>query len=305
MIVRVGLGIGHRSGIDDGPRFRRLVDALEDNLVDSLWVTERISGDGADPTVAMSMAAARTERLKVGMSVMVLPGRNPVVLAKTMASLDVLSEGRLIPGFGLGARNAVEHQAFGVERSQRASLFDEALPLMRRLWAGEEVTHHGEHFSIEGVTVRPLPHQSHLDVWMGGIAPAELRRVGRLADGWLPSFVTPEDAATGLAEVNVAATAAGRSIDPEHFGVLIPYGSGQLDPALAESIRQRRGDVDPGSMIAASIDAVPELMSQFCAVGFSKFVCVPMNPIGDITQEVERFAQVTRPLETAAGSPSH
>ncbi len=298
MVVRVGFGIGPRSGIDDGPRFSRLVDSLEANDVDSLWLAERISGDGPDPIVAMSMAAARTERLKVGMSVMVLPGRNPVVLAKTMASLDVLSGGRLIPGFGLGARNAAEHQAFGVERRQRGSLFDEALALMRRLWSEDEVTHVGEHFAVEGVSVLPKPIDGHLDVWMGGIAPAELRRVGRLADGWLPSFVTPEDAARGRAEVLSAAEAAGRDIEAEHFGVLIPFGEGRLDPALEESIRRRRGDVDVSAMIAASMQHLSEMIEAFVAVGMSKFVCLPMSPLDDVEGEIEAFAAVTAPLES-------
>src|SRR4051794_41506154 len=103
---------------------------------DSLWVSERIGGESPDPVVAMAFAAGRTTRLKFGTAVMVLPGRNPVLVAKELASLDRLSGGRLLPAFGLGVADAHEQQAFGVARNERAAWFDEALPLIRRVWVG-------------------------------------------------------------------------------------------------------------------------------------------------------------------------
>ena len=124
MKIRIGFGTGARTGVETQDSFRLLVDELERLRFDSLWVSERLAGPGPDPLVAMSMAAARTDRLKFGMSVMVLPGRNPVVTAKELASLDVLSGGRLVPAFGLGAPQLAEHQAFGVRREERARIFD-------------------------------------------------------------------------------------------------------------------------------------------------------------------------------------
>ncbi len=171
--------------------FGAVVDGLEQLGFDSLWVAERASGPALDPIVAMTFAAARTTHLKFGPSVMVLPGRNPVLLAKTMASLDRISNGRLLPAFGLGVADTAEHQAFGVARMDRAAWFNEALPLMRRLWTEDVVEHHGPRFHLDAARVDIKPVQQPLDVWMGGIAPSELRRVGRLSDGWLPSFVTP------------------------------------------------------------------------------------------------------------------
>ena len=188
MKVRIGVGLGTRTRLH-GPEFGDVVDTIERLGFDSLWLSERISGDAPDPVVAMSYAAGRTTRLKFGMSVLVLPGRNPVVLAKELATLAVMSGGRLLPAFGLGVADAREHQAFGVERGERARWFDEALAVMRACWFDDVVDHDGERFHYEGLQVRPQP--ARLDVWLGGIAPSELRRVGRLADGWLPSFVTP------------------------------------------------------------------------------------------------------------------
>jgi probable F420-dependent oxidoreductase len=295
----VGFGLGARTGVEDQGRFRLLVDELERLRFDSLWVSERIGAPGPDPMVAMSIAAARTERLKFGPAVMVLPGRNPVVLAKQHASLDQLSGGRLLPAFGLGVASTPEHQAFGVRREERARIFDEALGLMRRLWTEDDVTHHGERFHVEGVTIRPKPLQQPLEVWMGGIAPSELRRVGRLADGWLPSFVTPADVEAGIATVQQVAAEHDRAIDPEHFGVLIPYAGEPIDERVLGFLAARRPDVeDPSQLVAPSLEALAATVQRYVDVGASKFVAVPFGPLGDVTAELEALADVVRPLET-------
>ncbi len=297
MKIRIGFGTGARTGVETQESFRLLVDELERLRFDSLWVSERLAGPGPDPVVAMSMAAARTERLKFGMSVMVLPGRNPVVTAKELASLDVLSGGRLVPAFGLGAPQLAEHQAFGVKREERAKIFDEALRLMRRLWTEDVVTHHGERFHIDDVRVLPKPLQQPLDVWLGGIAPSELRRVGRLADGWLPSFVTPDDVRAGMVTIREVAEANGRGIEDEHFGVLIPYANEPIDEEALGFLRKRRPDLKLDEMAARSVEDLAPLIERFVEVGASKFVVVPFAPMSDITAELEELASVVRPLE--------
>jgi probable F420-dependent oxidoreductase len=299
MKVRVGFGLGARTGVYDQERYRLLVDELERLRFDSLWVSERIGAPGPDPMVAMSIAAARTQRLKFGAAVMVLPGRNPVVLAKQHASLDQLSGGRLLAAFGLGVANGAEHQAFGVRRDDRARIFDEALPLMRRLWTEDDVHHHGYWFQLEGVTIRPKPLQDPFDVWMGGIAPSELRRAGRLSDGWLPSFVTPADVDAGIATVLQVAVEHERMIDPEHFGVLVPYANEPIDDRVLGFLATRRPDVDdPSQLVAPSLDALAGTIQRFIDVGASKFVVVPFGPLRDVTGELEALAGVVRPLET-------
>src|SRR3954469_22048027 len=213
--VRIGLGVP-RGGVVGLAQFVAEAERLG---FDSLWVSERVGADLLDPVVAMTYIAARTTRMKLGASVMVLPGRNPVLLAKALASIDVLSGGRLLPAFGLGVNDASEQQAFGVRREERVAYFEEALPLLRRLWAEESITHHGDCFHLDDVTVRPRPVRGGFDVWFGGSSRPALARCGRLADGWLASFATPSAVRAGVAVVNDAAVAAGRSIDPEHFGV--------------------------------------------------------------------------------------
>src|SRR3954465_4354332 len=142
MKVRIGFGLGTQ-GVGDYDRFAVLVDGLERWGFDSLWLSDRLTGRAPEPVVALAFAAGRTQRLKLGTSVLVLPGRNPVVLAKELASLDRLSGGRLLPAFGLGSPDAAEHQGFGVAPRERGPWLDEALPLLRRLWYEEVVDHAG------------------------------------------------------------------------------------------------------------------------------------------------------------------
>lgn len=275
MKVRIGFGLGVRTTCND-ERFAELVDALEQLRFDSLWLSERIGTDAPDPVVALAFAAGRTTRLKFGTSVLVLPGRNPVLLAKELATLDRLSGGRLLPAFGLGVADPHEQQAFGVPRQERAAWFDEALPLIRRLWLEDVVVHDGPRFHLDGVRVRPKPVQQPPDVWLGGIAPSELRRVGRLGDGWLPSFVTPADVTAGRRIVEESAQRHGRTIDPEHWGVLVPYGLGPVPDTVWEALAQRRPDLDPRSLVPASLEGLGATIDAFCEVGFSKFVVLPV-----------------------------
>ena len=269
MKIRVGYGLGTRTPTLDGGRFGELVDALEELRFDSLWLSERLTGDCPDPLIGLAYAAARSTKLKLGTGVQVLPGRNPFVVAKQWASLDRLSNGRTLPAFGLGIADPREQAAFGVERRQRAALFDDLLPKDRQLWLGEEV---------DGVRIAPLPVQSPPDVWLGGAAPAELRRVGRLGDGWLPSFCTPADIEAGRPLIEAEAAAHDRVFDPEHWGALIPYlpEPGPLPELLVAVIATRRPDADPADVVPAGIDAVPKVVEGFIAAGTSKFVLVPV-----------------------------
>jgi probable F420-dependent oxidoreductase len=297
MKIRIGFGLGVRSRTTEPDHFVGLVSDLERLGFDSLWVSDRLSGESLDPIVAMTMAAAHSTRLKVGMSVMVLPGRNPAVVAKQIASLDRLSGGRVLPAFGLGAANAVEHQAFGVERGERAAIFDEALPLIRRLWSGEAIDHDGPRFHLSGVRVLPRPVQDPIEVWLGGQAPSELRRVGRLGDGWLPSFCTPESVASGMAVIRQVAAEHERSIDDEHYGALIPYTHGAVPPQVAALVEQRYPGLDPAAVVPVGLDALAQLIRDFTEVGASKFVVLPLVEPATWTDELEALAAAVRPLE--------
>lgn len=298
MKIRIGVGLGTHSLTNDAETFGPYVDAVEALGFDSLWLSERLTGDAPDPLVALAVAAGRTTRLKLGTSVLVVPGRNPVILAKELASLDRLSAGRLLPAVGLGAPTPVEHRAFGVSRKERSAWFDEALPLMRRLWTEDEVDHAGTRFRVEGVSLRPRPVQDPLEVWLGGVGPSELRRCGRLGDGWLPSFCTPDDVAAGWPVVTAAAAANDREIDPEHLGALVTYARGAIPDRVAGLLARRRPDLDPGDVIPAGLPALRERLETFIAAGASKFVVLPLEEPRSWTDELAALAGTVGPLET-------
>lgn len=301
MKVRIGYGLGVRTALND-EGFGAVVDALEELRFDSLWLSERLGGEAPDPIVGMAYAAGRTTRLKFGMSVLVLPGRNPVVLAKELATLDRLSSGRLLPAFGLGVADPHEQQAFGVERRERAAMFDELLAIVRACWTQEVVDHEGPRYRYQGLRVRPKPRQSPPDVWLGGIAQSELERVGRLADGWLPSFVLPADAERGRAVIEQVAADHDRSIDEEHFGVLIPYAHGPLPEPVVQGLASRRPDLDdPGQLVPRGWDALQATIRRFVDVGTSKFVVLPIvePPSPDAWRDhLTEAAGVLLPLQT-------
>ncbi len=296
MKVRVGYGLGNLRPLS-GDALGALAEGLEAHGFDSLWLSERISGPAPDPVLALTYAAARTRRIKLGTSVSVLPGRSPALVAKEWATLDVLSGGRALPAFGLGIAHPVEQQAFGVARSDRASIFDEALPLLRRLWSEDTVDHDGRWFHYERMSVQPKPAHP-LDVWLGGRARSELRRIGRLGDGWLASFTTPEQCKAGRVVIEDEADAHGRTIDPEHFGAMVLYTHDTLPDAFAEAIRTRNPDVEVDDLVARGWTGVRALCERYVAVGFSKLVLVPLAEPKNWDDELAAGAADVLPIQT-------
>jgi len=295
--VRIGYGLGAVPSLFPSTEgemvgFGAVVDQIEALGFDSLWFPERVNSPQLDPVVAMAFVAGRTERLKFGSAVSVVPGRNPVLLAKMLASLDVVSGGRCLPVVGLGIADTAEHQAFGVDRHDRGPWLNEVLPLLRRLWSEESVDHDGPRFTLRGARVLPHPVQDPLEVWMGGAAPSELRRTGRLADGWLASFTTPEAVAEGIGQVNHAAVEAGRSIDPEHFGVLLPYvpPGAAVSPQVRERAATRQPHANPDDIIAESHGQLGELIDRYVEVGASKFVVFPVSEPSNWETELTALA---------------
>ena len=299
MKVRVGYGLGVRSRTNDAARFAAFVDALEGLGFDSLWLSERLTGDSPDPMIGLAVAAARTSKMKLGTSVQVLPGRNPVEVAKHWATLDRLSGGRTLPAFGLGVADPREQQAFGVERGERAKLVDEMLPLIRRFWTEDAVDHEGPRFRYSAMTVRPKPVQQPPDVWLGGIAPSELKRVGRLGDGWLPSFCTPPDIERARPVIESTAAEHGRTFDAEHWGALVPYAVGPLPDEVRTALAARRPDLeDVAEVVAVGHDGLRKLLERFIDVGTSKFVAVPLSEPDDWEAELAALADAVLDLET-------
>lgn len=299
--IRVGFGLGTTSCAGmHGEAFWSVIDALESQRWDSVWISERVSGDIPDALAALAAVAGRTRRLKFGMSVLVLPGRNPVLLAKELATIDVLSNGRLVPAFGLGADIGADRRIFGVEGRERAGRTDEATVLIKTLWTQDAVTFSGRYFDVRDLTLRPRPvQQPHPDVWFGGHSQAALRRVGRIGDGWLPSFVSAAEYAPKADEIRRVAADHGREVEEEHYGALVAYCSPEGAEAIMPLVRARRPEVDPADVIVAGDDAALRTrLEAFAEAGASKFVIVPVLPPKDWVDELARLREtVVRPLE--------
>lgn len=303
MKVRIGLGL---SGLAmagwDQSRFWTIVNACETGGWDSIWFSERVSSDTPDPLVAMAAVAGRTTRLKFGPSVMVAPGRNPVLIAKQLATLDVISGGRVVAAFGLGVDGRAEKQIFGIDRAESAARTEEAVELIRRIWTEDRVTFRGRFFSLDDVAVGPKPLQKPApDIWFGGVSQPALRRVARLGDGWLPSFVSAAEYPEAATAIRKLAADAGREIDDEHFGALIPFlpdGAGDPDAVLS-FVAARRPGVDPNDLVV--LGGSTELRARleaFIEHGASKFVITPVLPPKDWEDELARLrAEVAEPLE--------
>ena len=207
MKVRIGISLGPAGGPG---QFAAAVDLLEQAGVDSLWLSELVYSPLVEPFTGMAFALSRTRHLKVGTGVSVLPGRHPVLVAKQLVSLAGLAPRRVLPVFGLRPAQDAERPLFDVPQGQRAAVFDESLTLLRRLLTEDKVDFHGTFFTVDGATIGPKLAKP-LDIWLGGSAPAGLRRVGRLADGWLGSLLTPAEARHAVTVIQEAAAQAGRT----------------------------------------------------------------------------------------------
>jgi len=301
--VRVGFGLSAIATAGwDTKRFYEVVDACERFGWDSIWFSERAASDAPDPVVAMAAVAGRTSRLKFGPSVMVVPGRNPFLLAKQLATLDLVSNGRFVAAFGLGVDARTESQVFGVDRAEAAARTEEAVRLIKLLWTGERVTFEGRFFQASDLTIGPRPVQKpHPDVWFGGVSTPALRRVATLGEGWLPSFVTVAEYAEKAETIRKLAADAGREIDEEHFGALIPYlpEPGGNSEQLLAFVAARRPGVEPRDMVVlGGPAALRERLEAFTREGASKFVVTPMLPPAGWADELAGLrGSVAEPLE--------
>jgi probable F420-dependent oxidoreductase len=295
MKIRIGLSLAAEA---EPAGFAAAVDLLERAGVDSLWLSEHIYRDSVDPFTGMAFALSRTKALKVGTGVVVLPGRHPVLVAKQLASLAGLAPKRVLPVFGLRPASRAEWAAFPVPEGQRAAVFDESLELLRALLTQTApVTFEGKFFQVKDATVGPLPEKP-LDLWLGGSAPAGLRRAGRFGDGWLGSFMTPGQAGDAVRAINRAAAEAGREVDQDHFGMNVGVAFGPLPQAYAESVARRNPGVKPGELAADGWAGAKRLIEEFAAVGVSKFVVRPVTPDFPLSEFTDAFTRELLPLQT-------
>jgi len=183
--------------------------ACEDDGFDSVWATDHIVmptelrepyGELLEPLTTLAYIASRTERLKLGTSCIVLAQRNPILVAKQAATLDVFSKGRVMLGFGAGWAEK-EFQYLNADFSKRGKVMDESIRLMKSLWKDEVVDFEGEFFRVRGALFLPKPPKRDIPVWIGGNGAAAVGRTVRLGDGWHPVGPEVEDFRRGAEEI--------------------------------------------------------------------------------------------------------
>lgn len=309
MKIRIGIAVGQwpKKAINSDA-ILELVDYFESLEIDSLWVSERLVSAALilEPITFLSYVAGRLRRMKLGTSTLVLPARHPVVLAKELATLDFLSQGRLFPAFGLGGEDSKDLQAVGISKKERAARADEAIVLMRRLWTEEIVNFEGKFFSARDLTIMPRPWQKNgPPIWIGGRSQAAMRRTGRLGDGWLVSSASPAEVEAGIASIRAYAADAGREVPQDHYGVLIPFC---FAASAAEAFELAVGSLRPRDDLAVAeftafgtADQVRAKVQAYIAAGASKFIMRPCGPFENWRKQVEMLCrEVIRPLQTPA-----
>lgn len=194
-LVRHGICLANLGSFSDPHVPLELAIAADENGWDGVFTWDHLAfvwgAPAADPWTVLAAIATSTTRIRLGTAVTPVARRRPHVLAHQVATLDRLSSGRVIFGAGLGGSPS-EFGKFGepTDPKVRAQMLDEGLELLRKFWSGDEVTHHGAHYSVDAVTLAPTPVQGQIPIWIGGDRPASLRRAGRW-DGWIADSADP------------------------------------------------------------------------------------------------------------------
>jgi probable F420-dependent oxidoreductase len=278
--------------------FWRWVDLCEQGGVDSIWQNDRLVSQTPqlECMTALAAIAGRTRRIKFGVNVVGAALREPLLLAKQCATIDVLSEGRLLPGFGIGSPRGPEWQAMHLDPGTRGRKTDEALEVISRLWKGEKLTYAGKHFCYTNATISPLPAQADLPMWIGGSSAAAVRRTAHYGTGWQAGSETPETVGQVIAAIRAAAKAAGRVIDDDHYGAAFAFRFGKADdPGVAKAIArfQARTGRDAGvSFVFGDADAIIERIARYVENDASKFI---LRPAADGDEDM--YAQTRRLVE--------
>ena len=254
--MKFGLSLSNNQGIEDVQDIVRLAVRAETLGLDSVWASDHVFNVSYvlkrignrpyyDPLTILTYVAARTERIALGTSVLVLPYHQPMRLAKTAATLDVMSGGRLLLGVGVGVIEQ-ELNAMGSPYTERGSITDETIDILKRLWTEDEPSHQGRRYQFSGMKFSPKPIQKpHIPLLIGGVSRAAIRRAARVGNGWHPTAMPPEELSAAMGYLAEEAQAAGRSAADIPVSISITmqggragrYGLGTESAEMVEKLR--------------------------------------------------------------------
>lgn len=307
MKIRFAVSVG--LGAPDPDELASAVTEAEARGFDSLWFSDLPVLPATDPFLAVAFAAARSQRLKLGVNLVPF-GYRPYVFARQVAQLDQLTGGRLLVTLVPGLDQPGERAALGITGSHRGRRLDATIPDLKAWWAGEAVrvddsiggeaggggtAASGDDEVALALAVRPV--QDPLEIWLGGAGPDAVRRVGRLGDGWLGALMDPDKVTGVRTDIEREATEAGRRIDPEHFGMSIAYARRADDLDRAPRLR-RPGAASVASLVPVGAADLRALIGRLVDAGLSKFVIRPVAPATSWPDELAWLADAVLDLQT-------
>jgi probable F420-dependent oxidoreductase len=266
--LQIGLLLG---GIRTASALGELAARAEANGFDSLWVGDHIAFPAPilDPLATLACFAAHTSRVALGTCVYLLPLRHPTTVAKSVASLDVLSGGRVIFGVGVGGEFPAEFEASGIPVNERGARANEGIRVLRALWRGEATGFEGRFFRFGPVRINPPPARSGgPPIWVGGRSEAALRRAARLGDGWVGYLLSPEQFAERFTRLQAMAAQRHRTV----AGAMMVFAVTR--PTRAQAAKE--AETLLGAMYGRDMRAAAE---RYCLLG----------PIDDIAAGVKRY----------------
>jgi alkanesulfonate monooxygenase len=287
-----GIAARNFTAYPEMPDARELVEygvRMEELGFDSIWVWDHIllgvepNFPVLDSLTTLTAIAARTSKIKLGTGVLVLTLRNPVTLAKQLASMDQLSDGRLVLGMASGWYKR-EFDAVGIPFEKRGKLMDENLEILRRLWSEEQVNGSYMSHQISKAVMYPKPKQKHLPILIGGYVDRVLKRAGTAGDGWLTYFYKPDDFTKSWNKVRAAAQEAGKNPDDLLNANQLPIMIGASREAVRDEMMDwlnkewdfpSHSDCTRESAIIGSVDECVAQLKEHIAVGVQKIIFVP------------------------------
>jgi probable F420-dependent oxidoreductase len=287
----------------DVQHIRKFVVRAEELGYDSLWLQERILSDFSmlEPVALLSYIAAVTQRIGLGVSVILLTLRNPFQLAKSFATLDCMSHGRALMGVGLGGGQLGSHEEIlGYTREKRVRRFTEAIEIMELLWTRPSASFHGSFWRFDGVPMEPKPVQKpHVPLWFGGHHENALRRAVKYGNGWMGAGSS--SVSTFVDEASrIRGFLAEAKRDPSTFGIAkrvylaVDENKARAEARIREwfSRRYRNADLGPKVCIWGSAGECAEKIRAIAAAGAQRIV---FNPMFDEMEHLEICARDIMP----------